>query len=312
VKLGKLLLGERLVFRVTVLIHGLAMGLMAFSASDAMMLNAQALAGLAAAALVPTLVVMIAANYRGAQQAQALGLLAGAPAVSGVLAFLIAGFLGTVLSWRYSFGLLFFVSVAVFLLSFRLKAIERQPNVKIDIVGALLVAISVILISFGFNNLNAWGIFLAKPAAPISLFGLSPAPFMILIGIVVGQAFFVWSHKRQATDKTPLLSLEVVDSPQERSAIFAMLMIGALGPAVNFLIPLYIQIVQGRTSLQTSVAVIPYTVAIFTSAVLIVRLYDRLTPRQIGRIGFVLVARTSQCWPSASAMSGAHRWWSSA
>jgi MFS family permease len=82
----------------------------------------------------------------------------------------------------------------------------------------------------------------------------------------------------------------VLASSKERSAIVAMLMIGALGPAVNFLIPLYIQIVQGRTSLQTSVAVIPYTLAIFGSAVLIVRLYDRLTPRQIGRIGFVLVA----------------------
>lgn len=288
-KLGRMF-GERLVFQVGVVGHGVAMGLMAFSPTAAMMLNAQAIAGLAAALLVPTLVVLIAANYHGDQQAQALGLLAGAPAMSGVIAFLVAGYLGTALSWRYSFGLLLLVAATVLILSFRLKPVERERGIKIDFVGAVLAAVAVILISLGFNNLNTWGIVLAKPAAPIALFGLSPAPFMVLVGIVLGQAFFTWSHKRQNDGKTPLLSLEVLDSSKERATIFALLIIGALGPAVNFLIPLYIQIVLGRTSMQTSVAVIPYTLAIFTAAVLIVRLYGRVTPRWIASIAFIIVA----------------------
>ena len=288
-KLGKLF-GERLVFQVTVIIHGLAMGLMAVSPDARVMIAAQALAGLAAAALVPTLVVLVAANYHGDQQAQALGLLAGAPAMAGVLAFLIAGYLGTAFSWRYSFGLILVLSLLVLVLSFRLKSVPRQKGVKIDFVGALLIALAMILISLGFNNLNSWGVVMAKDAAPISLFGLSPAPFMVLIGIVFAQGFFTWSHYREKKAKTPLLSLQVLDSSQERSATFSLLIIGALGPAVNFLIPLYIQIVQGRTTLQTSIAVIPYTLAIFTAAVLIVRLYGRLTPRTIGVIAFITVS----------------------
>ena len=104
-KLGKMF-GERLVFQVTALLHGGAMALMALSQDAGMMNTAQALAGLAAAALVPTLVVLTAANYSGPQKAQALGILAATPALSGALAFFVAGFLGTYLSWRYSFGLL--------------------------------------------------------------------------------------------------------------------------------------------------------------------------------------------------------------
>ncbi|MFN8466723.1 MAG: MFS transporter [Caldilineaceae bacterium] len=288
-KLGKLF-GERLVFQITVVIHGLAMGLMAISPDARVMIAAQALAGLAAAALVPTLVVLVAANYHGDQQAQALGLLAGAPAMAGVLAFLLAGYLGTAFSWRYSFGLILVLSLAVLALSFRLKSVPRQKGVKIDFVGALLIALAMILISLGFNNLNSWGVVMAKDAAPISLFGLSPAPFMVLIGIVFAQGFFTWSHYREKKAKTPLLSLQVLDSSHERSATFSLLIIGALGPAVNFLIPLYIQIVQGRTTLQTSIAVIPYTLAIFTAAVLIVRLYGRLAPRTIGMIAFITVS----------------------
>ena len=287
-KVGKIF-GERRVFQVTALLHGIAMGLMAFSPDASVMLGAQAIAGLAAAALVPTLVVLIAANYQDKQQAQALGLLAGAPAMAGVLAFVVAGYLATAFSWRYSFGMLFFVSIAVFFLSFRLKPVARQ-SVTIDTVGAILAAFAIILISLGFNNLNNWGILFAKDAAPFTLLGLSPAPFMVIVGVVLGQAFFMWSHRRKAANKTPLLALEVLDSPQERSATFAMFVIGALGPAVNFLIPLYIQIVQGRTSMETAVSVVPYTLAIFTSAVLIVRLYSRLSPRQIGSVAFVVVA----------------------
>lgn len=288
-KLGKIF-GDRLVFQVTVLLHGLAMALMAISQDASMMNTAQALAGLAAAALVPTLVVLIAANYSGPQKSQALGILAATPALSGALAFFVAGFLGTYLSWRYSFGLLTFVSIVVFLLSFRLKPLPRQSGVEIDGVGVVLSAIAVILISFGFNNLNNWGIVLASNAAPFNLLGLSPALLFVVFGLLLFQAFFAWSHQRAELGRMPLISLEVLDSSKERAAIVCLLVIGALGPAVNFLIPLFIQIVQGRTSMQTAIAVVPYTLAIAASAIFIVRLYDRLTPRRIAMVAFSLVA----------------------
>lgn len=288
-KLGKLI-GPKIVFQITVLLHGAAMALMALSADETAMINAQFLAGLAAAALVPTLVMLITDSYRGQQQSQAIGLLAGAPAVSSVLAFMIAGPIGTFLNWRYSFGLLIIVAGIVFLLSFRLKPVARQADVKIDTVGATLAALAIIFISMGFNNLKNWGALLAGPNSPLSLFGISLAPIMIVVGVIVGQAFLEWTHLRQSTGRSPLLSLEVIDSHKERSALYAFLMISAIGPAVNFLIPLYIQIVQGRSSLQTSISIIPYAIAIFVSALFVIQLYRRLTPRNIARAAFVLVA----------------------
>ncbi len=288
-KLGKMF-GERLVFQVTALGHGAAMAIMALSSGAQMMNLAQALAGLAAAALVPTLVVLIAANYRSKQQAQALGILAGTPAISGALAFFIAGMMGTLLTWRLSFGILSVLSLLVFALSFRLQPIPRQPGIKIDVIGAILAALAIMLISLGFNNLNAWGIVWAKEAAPFTLLGLSPAPFMVILGVVLGQTFFWWAQRRVEKEKTPLLALEVLESREERSNIMALLVIGALGPAVNFLIPLYLQIVQDQSSLQTAVTVIPYTLSIAASAMLVVRLFDRLSPRHIATIGFVMVA----------------------
>ena len=84
------------------------MALMAISINAEMMNIAQAVAGIAAAALVPTLVVLIAANYHERQQEQALGILASIPAIASGMTFVIAGYIATALSWRLSFGLIFF------------------------------------------------------------------------------------------------------------------------------------------------------------------------------------------------------------
>ena len=67
-----------------------------------------------------------------------------------------------------------------------------------------------------------------------------------------------------------------------------MFSVVALEAMLNFSVPLYIQIVQGRSPLDTSIAMLPFNLTVFFSAMLIVRLYDKLTPRQIGRYGFTL------------------------
>lgn len=288
-KIGKLV-GERRVFQAGVVAHGGAMALMATSTDASTMNTAQAVAGLAASALVPTLVVLIAANYHGRQQETALGVLAGIPAVASAVTFVIAGFLATALSWRYSYGPIVLLAVVVLILSYRLTPIPRQRGITIDAVGVALSAAAIAFILFGFNNLQTWGLLVSEEAAPFSVLGVSPAPMFILVGIVLGQAFFAWSAQRVAADKEPLLAMEVMDSDEEKSAVIAFLVAGSLGLAVGFLIPLYVQIVQDRTPIFSAVAILPYAGAVALAGVISVRLYGRLPPRELGVASFVLIA----------------------
>lgn len=152
------------------------------------------------------------------------------------------------------------------------------------------MALAIPLISIGLNSINSWGVLLAEPTAPFGVLELAPAPVMIVIGIVLGQAFFAWSRRRRAAQKTPLIAPQVIETPQQRSAVFTMFMIVMLGSAVSFLIPLYIEIVQGRNSLETALAIIPYSLATFVAAVLVSRLLDRVSSRFIARSAFVIVA----------------------
>jgi len=280
--------GAVLVFRAVVMMFGGAQVLMTFSPTATLMLTAQLLSGIAGAALVPALVALIANEYHGQQQATALGTLGSARAGAGVLAFLIGGVLGTFIGWRPAFGILIALSAVVLLLSLKLKPTQSRPEVQIDLFGVLLTAAGISLISFGFNNLNRWGLGLARPAAPFDLFGMSPAPFMIVIGIVLLQSFVVWTRRRTGAGKTPLLALEVIRNPAERAAVYGMFAVVALESALNFSVPLYIMIIQGRTPIETAIAMMPFNLTVFFTAMLIIKLYNKLTPRQIGRWGFVL------------------------
>jgi MFS family permease len=282
--------GAAHVFRAALILFCISQILMTFSPTAALMITAQSLCGASASVIVPSLVALIAENYKGSQLSTAVGACGSARAAAGVLAFIIGGFLGTYIGWRPVFGILIAASAIVFVLSFRLKVYEGRRDVTIDWVGVALAPAAVVLIGFGFNNLNRWGFALATANAPFSLLGVSPAPVFIVVGVVLGQAFFTWTHRRKERGRTPLLALEVIDSPEERAAVYALFAVVALEAALNFTVPLYIQIVQGRSPVATAIAMMPFNLTVFFTAMLIVKLYERLTPRQIGRYGFVLCA----------------------
>lgn len=67
-----------------------------------------------------------------------------------------------------------------------------------------------------------------------------------------------------------------------------MFVVVALEAALNFTVPLYIQIVQGRTPFDTSLALLPFNLTVFFAALLVVRVYRLYSPRTIGMFSFIL------------------------
>ncbi|GAA2235686.1 MFS transporter [Herbiconiux moechotypicola] len=285
-------LGQRvgwiIMFRIVVALFAVSALMMILSPTVTWVIVAQAFAGASAAIIVPSLVALIAENYRGAQQATAIGSLGSARALAGVSAFLIGGTLATFVGWRPVFGIVLALAVAVFVFSFRLRSDKGDSAVKIDLVAAVLIGTGIVALTLGFNNLNAWGVLEATSSAPFSVVGLSPAPILIVLGVILGQAFFVWTRRRTKAGKVPLVSLAVLGSGRERAAVYAMFIVVSLEAALNFTVPLYIQIVQGRTPFDTSLAMMPFNLTVFVTATLVVRLYKRFPPRTIGMVGFVL------------------------
>ncbi|HIT76180.1 MAG TPA: MFS transporter, partial [Candidatus Avipropionibacterium avicola] len=292
-------LGQRvgwvLMFRCVVALFAGSALLMIVGPTVGFVIGGQLLAGASAAIIVPALVALIAENYHGPQQATAIGSLGSARAISGVSAFLIGGTLGTLIGWRPVFVVVLAIAAAVFLLSFRLRGDHGNPEVRIDLVGAVLIGVAIVALTMGFNNLNGWGLVTATDAAPFAILGLSPAPVLVVLGIVFIQLFWVWTRARTRAGRPTLVDLSIIGSGQERAAVFAMFIIVGMEGFVNFTIPLYIQIVQGRTPFDTSIAMMPFNLTVFITATLVVRFYRRYPPRIIGVFGFCLTT-VALCW----------------
>lgn len=280
--------GWVLMFRVVIALFAASAVLMISAPTVEFVILAQAVAGASAAIIVPSLVALIAENYRGSQQETAIGSLGSARALAGVSAFLIGGTLATLVGWRQVFIVVLVLAVAVFVLSFWLRGLPGNPGIKIDLVAAVLIGVGIVALTLGVNNLNSWGLLLARPAAPFDIAGLSPAPVLIVIGLVLVQLFFLWTRRRTKAGKVPLVSLSVFGSSRERAAVYAMFIVVSMEAALNFTIPLYIQIVQGRTPFDTSLAMLPFNLTVFITATLVVRFYRRFTPRTIGMFSFAL------------------------
>ncbi|WP_255355611.1 MFS transporter [Leucobacter sp. G161] len=151
-------LGQRVgwvkIFRVVIVVFACSSVMMILSPTVAWAIAGQVLAGAAAAIIVPALVALIAENYKGEQQATAVGSLGSARAFSGVSAFLIGGTLGTFVGWRPVFGITLALALAVFVLSFTLRSDRGDRSVRIDLVASSLIGGAIVLLTLGFNNLN--------------------------------------------------------------------------------------------------------------------------------------------------------------
>ncbi len=254
-----------------------------------MLFAVQAFSGATMALAAPALTVVIASNYHGKQQGQAIGFLASAIPLAQVVSLLLAGALASTVGWRWSFVVLSGIGIVNLLLIGRLAQIDPHPEVVIDWRGAALSSIGIISISMAFSFLNAWGFFSASDQAPFDIAGLSPVPFLLIIGVVLFQAFFRWTRRRMDAGEPVLFSLDVVASSSERSIVACMALMLFIGTAASFLLPLYMQVVQGLGGFETSLSIVPYTLSIFVANTQVSRLYDRVSPAVIARVSFVIV-----------------------
>jgi hypothetical protein len=181
------------------------------------------------------------------------------------------------------------MSIVVFVLSFRLAPIPRQCGITVGVGGVVLSAVAIALILFGVDNLQKWGLLVATDTAPFSVLRLSPAPLLILLGIVAGQALFAWSYRRVAAQRQPLLAMEVTDSDEQRSAVVAFPRGGQPRPRGRVPHPALRPDRAGSHALGPGGGD-PALRGGDRGGGRPVRLYDRFSPRRLGIASFVLIA----------------------
>jgi len=282
-------IGPLLAFRIGVIIPALAALLIATAQDGSVLFIAQSITGASNAITLPALTIIIAASFQGKQQASAIGYFAASIPLAQVVSLLIAGQFASTIGWRWSFVLVASIGLINFAASFLLKPVPAQKNLIVDWTGGVLAAIAIILISFGLSVMNDWGLITATSNAPLAIGTFSVVPLFFVASVIFAQLFLARTRKRMDEQKVPLVNLDIVRDRSERATVTVMGIMLFVGTAVSFLMPLYMQVVQGFVGIQVSLAVVPYTISIFIANTLVARLYGRFAPRTIASVSMTVV-----------------------
>ena len=145
------ILGRKKTFMVGLIIYASGTTIATLSINAGMLLLGWAvLEGIGAALILPATTTIVGASYEGKDKVTAFGIWGGIAAVGAAVGPIVGGVFTTYLSWRLVFGseLIFVAAILIF----RHYLTESKPTLKwkdLDIVGALLSIVSLILIVLG-------------------------------------------------------------------------------------------------------------------------------------------------------------------
>jgi EmrB/QacA subfamily drug resistance transporter len=275
------LFGERRMFVVGVAGFGVTSLLCALAPTIELLIVARALQGVCGALLTPAALAVIVAVFPPDERGKAVGAWTAWGGIGTVLGPLIGGQLVDSASWRWIFAVNIPVVLLTLFIVFRAVPAgrERDPNARVDVVGASLCALGLAGMTFGLieQPLRGWG---------------DPAVFLTLaIGGALFAAFVAW----EARSPHPMLPLGLF-----RRRNFAIgnietfSMYGGLGLLFFFLV-LFLQQVAGYNALEAGLASIPVTLVMFGLSTRFGMLADRHGPRFFMGVG-PLIAAAGLAW----------------
>ena len=268
------LLGRRRTFLAGLLLFTTA-SLTAGLAGDATgMVVARAAQGVGAALLSPAALSILTTTFHGPDRHRALGVwaaLGGGGAAAGVL---VGGLLVSGPGWPW----VFFVNVPIglfvaALVPVSVAAAPRHPG-RVDLPGALLVTAASGAVIYGLVRAGDAGW-----TAPVTV-------VPIVAGIFLYGVFALVEQRVAA----PLVRLRLLAQRPLLAGFAAMLPASALLISGFFLCSLLLQVVLGRSALQTGLLFLPVAVATVAGAHLAGHTVSRFGPRPLAAAGFAVAA----------------------
>ena len=268
--------GERRVFIVGVGGFGVTSVFCAIAPTIEILVVARALQGVFGAVLTPAALATIVATFPPEERGRAVGAWTAWGGIGTVLGPLIGGQLVDAASWRWIFA----INIPIVLVTLGLvtrvmaPARPRDPDARVDVVGAVLCAVGLAGITYGLieQPRQGWG----DPTVAIPLVG----------GALLFAGFIAW----EARSSHPMLPLELFRRRNFTIGnVETFSMYAGLGLLFFFLV-LYLQQVAGFSAVEAGTTTIPVTVVMFLLSTRFGGLADRHGPRFFMGVGPLVAA----------------------
>jgi MFS family permease len=232
--------------------------------------------------ILPAIVALVAGNFPPGGRPRAYGLVMGAGAVA--VGPLIGGAATTYGSWRWVFAGEVVLVVGILALARRVQDAPTQGRVRLDVVGAVLVALGLGLAVFGVLRSAEWGWVAPSPGGP-SLLGVSPTVWLVIGGLLVVWLFLEWETRLEADGREPLVPPSIFGSRQMTGGLVMFFVEYLVQAGLFFTIPLFLSVSLGLSALATGVRILPLSITLLAAAIGIPRLLPDASPRRVVRLG---------------------------
>jgi EmrB/QacA subfamily drug resistance transporter len=295
-KLGDII-GRRRTFTIGLAIYGVGSLVTGLSPNiGVLLIGWSLLEGIGASLVMPAIVALVAANYEGARRALAFGIIGGVAAGGAAAGPLIGGAVTSAASWRLVFIGETVIIVGILTLTWMIKDLPREgARPRLDLVGAGLSALGMILVVYGILQSGTWG--WLRPNNPpeiggveLTPFGLSPVPFVIAAGVIVLAIFSRWEQRRLARGEEPIVDPGLLRIPGLRAGLSSIMVQQAFALGVLFVIPLYLQTVLGKSAFETGVQLLPFTISMLATSFTAPKLAAFISPRRLIQAGMIAMA----------------------
>ncbi|MDH6142029.1 MULTISPECIES: MFS transporter [Kitasatospora] len=294
-KLGDVL-GRRRAFGIGLVVYGVGSLLTAVApVLWVLALGWSVIEGLGAAVVLPALAALVAGCYQGRDRAIAYGVIGGMSGVGIAVGPLLGGWVTTYLTWRLVFaGEAVVVVVLLSLLRWIAVPAEAGRRIQLDGVGAGLSAAGLALVVLGVLQSSSWGL-LHPRNSPFTIFGFSPTLFVIAAGGVLLALFTSWERRREKHGLMPLVRLSLLRIAPLRAGLVMLLTQSLILLGLFFVIPLYLQVVQGFNAFETGLRLLPVSITMLVAALGGSSLARVASPRLLVRCGLVVML-AAICW----------------
>jgi MFS family permease len=262
-----LIYGQKKLFAGGLLLFALGVAVTAFSPNVlVLILGYSIITGLAATPLVTVPWILI---EQSADRVKQFGIIAfGAAALAGsLIGPLTGGLIATAAHWRWGFAPQLVLVIVILWLLKPVAETERRGDISVDWIGALLSFLGLAAVLVGMSLAGEYGWWAPKKIIRlqgwiIPPFGLSIVPVLIASGVILLSVFLFYWRRRAIRQRTAKLwRAGVFRHRQFATGLLTSALYMITTSGVTFALYLLLPAVLDLSPLATSLAVMPFNIA---------------------------------------------------
>lgn len=245
------------------------------------------LVGVGASLLVPSVLGLVSGLYKGKDRAVAFGAIGAAMGFASCIAPIAAGALIDFFSWRVAFGFMacYFLVVAIGSLLIG-KVKKPESKVKFDPLGTVIAIVGLFAFEIGITKISTWGL-ITPIDSPFTIFGISPALPLIILGIIILYFFVVVERKVEAKKGSCLIPSVFLTTPQVRNGLYLTAYEFICFTVSSFLVVTYMQLVGGMSAITVGLILIVVAIPMIAMSIGVPKYLPHISPRLICQLGII-------------------------